>query len=184
MFTIRRTTSDGLTLRITATAPSGSTGAADYGSVTTDNNTMTMQVGAFAHQTATLSISDLRSSVLGASATGVSASQGTINVASIDVTKGSGQGAQDAIKILDAAITQVSTTRASLGAFQTDVLQATVTNAMTAQQNITQSLSTIRDANVAQETLNFSKAQILQQTGIAMLAQANQAPSQLLTLFR
>jgi len=74
--------------------------------------------------------------------------------------------------------------RGKLGSFQKDVLESTVNNLGVAKTNLSSSESLIRDADMAQEMLTFSKAQILQQTGMAMLAQANSAPQQIMSLFR
>ena len=146
----------------------------DHGNVVVTGNSLTMQIGAFANQTATLTINNMGSNKLGV--------VGSASVSTIDVT--SQAGATEALNVLDQAIADVSTVRASLGSFQKDTLETTVRNSLVAQQNIRTTESTIRDADIAEETLAFSKAQILQQTGIAMLAQANQAPQQLLALFR
>jgi len=146
----------------------------DHGNVVVTGNSLTMQIGAFANQTATLTINNMGSNKLGV--------VGSASVSTINVT--SQAGATEALNVLDQAIADVSTVRASLGSFQKDTLETTVRNSLVAQQNIRTTESTIRDADIAEETLAFSKAQILQQTGIAMLAQANQAPQQLLALFR
>ena len=82
---------------------------------------------------------------------------------------------------LDTAITSVSTVRANLGAEQ-NRLQDAITNLGTYQQNLSASNSQIRDVDVAQEMTNFTKLQILQQSGVAMLAQANQLSNTVLKL--
>ena len=148
------------------------------------NAAMTFQIGAFANQTVQLAIPSISSANLGTSATGVSSTTPSVNVGAIDVTKGNGKGAQDALLIVDAASAQVSQIRATLGSFQTDTLESSVQNMMVAQQNMQSSEAQIRDANMAQETLAYSRAQVLQQTGLAMLTQANQAPQQVLKLFQ
>jgi flagellin len=171
---------DGVTLSITA----GATGS--QGTVTVAQNSMVMQIGAFANQTAVLSLSDTSAANLGTTATGTTtlggAGQSAVNVANLNVNTEA--GAQDAILVLDAAIQQVSTERANLGAFQSDILQSSVSNLQSEQQNISSAESGIQDANLAQESVSFSKANILQQTGMAMLSQANQAPQLLLKLFQ
>lgn len=139
----------------------------------------TFQIGAYASQTASLTVGNMASSAIGIT----SASTTVSSVAAIDVTSSSKTTA-DMLVTLDKAISDVTAQRASLGSFQVDTLQSTINSSQVAMQNMTQTESTIVDANMAQESLSFSKAQILQQTGLAMLAQANQAPQQLLTLFR
>ena len=88
-----------------------------------------------------------------------------------------------AISILDTAISKVSTQRAKIGAFQNS-LEHTVTNLTTTGTNLTAAESRIRDADMSQEMLNFTKLQILSQSGTAMLAQANQLPQTVLSLIR
>ena len=88
-----------------------------------------------------------------------------------------------AISILDTAIGKVSTQRAKIGAFQNS-LEHTVTNLTTTGTNLTAAESRIRDADMSQEMLNFTKLQILSQSGTAMLAQANQLPQTVLSLIR
>jgi len=162
---------DGLSVSVTGTA------AGDRGQITVSNNNLTFQVGAFAGQTVSTQIGSVKSSALG-TGTGT----GTASVANIDVTTAT--GAQDAIAVLDEAISEISTMRGKLGSFQKDVLESTVNNLGVAKTNLSSSESLIRDADMAQEMLTFSKAQILQQTGMAMLAQANSAPQQIMSLFR
>jgi flagellin len=84
---------------------------------------------------------------------------------------------------LDTAIQAVSTQRGVLGAVQ-NRLEHVISNLGVAQQNITASESRIRDVDMAAEMVNFTKTGILQQAGQAILAQANQAPSGILSLLR
>lgn len=89
--------------------------------------------------------------------------------------------AQDAIDSIDAAINTVSTTRATLGAYQ-NRFQHTVNNLNVAVENLTASNARIQDTDMASEMVKFTQAQILAQAGTAMLAQANQQPSSILKL--
>jgi flagellin len=61
---------------------------------------------------------------------------------------------------------------------------STITNLQTTSENLSAARSRITDADFAQETANLSRAQVLQQAGTAMIAQANQLPQQVLTLLR
>ena len=84
---------------------------------------------------------------------------------------------------IDAAITSVSSTRATFGAVQNRLEHAlSVTAAY--QENMVSAESRIRDVDMAEEMVNLTKNQILQQAGTAMLAQANQLPQAVLTLLR
>ncbi|MHC9541089.1 MAG: flagellin [Vulcanimicrobiota bacterium] len=162
---------DGLSISVTGTT------TGDRGQITISNNNLTFQVGAFAGQTVSTQIGSVKANALG-----TGSGTGTGSVAAIDVTTAT--GAQDAIMVLDEAISDLSSMRGKLGSFQKDVLESTVNNLGVAKTNLSSSESLIRDADMAQEMLTFSKAQILQQTGMAMLAQANSAPQQIMSLFK
>lgn len=88
-----------------------------------------------------------------------------------------------AVDSLDAAISQVSKTRSTLGAYQNRFEHA-INNLNVAVENLSASESRIRDTDMAQEMVQFTKSQILSQAGTAMLAQANQAPQSVLQLLR
>jgi flagellin len=92
-------------------------------------------------------------------------------------------GANNAVSVIDAALTQVSSIRSQLGAVQNRI-QTTVSNLTTGAENITAARSRIQDADFAQETANLTRSQILQQAGVAMLAQANQLPQMVLSLLK
>ncbi|WP_193583176.1 flagellin N-terminal helical domain-containing protein [Laribacter hongkongensis] len=93
------------------------------------------------------------------------------------------QGATDALKTLDAALKQIGTARANLGAIQ-NRFSSTITSLQTTSENLSASRSRIMDADFASETANLSRNQVLQQAGTAMLAQANQTPQIALQLLR
>lgn len=100
----------------------------------------------------------------------------TVDISTVD-------GSNAAISILDAAIAQVDTQRASLGASQ-NRFSATIENLNTSAQNLTAARSRILDADFASETANLSRGQVLQQAGVAILSQANSLPQQVLSLLR
>lgn len=91
--------------------------------------------------------------------------------------------AQQAIGEVDAALTKVVTARATVGA-QISRLEYTIQNLATSRENLTTSESRIRDLDIAEESTNFAKYQILVQSGIAMLAQANTIPQMALQLIQ
>ncbi|WP_284214389.1 flagellin [Comamonas jiangduensis] len=93
------------------------------------------------------------------------------------------QGADDAILAMDAALKAVNSARADLGAIQ-NRFESVVSNLATTSENLTASRSRILDADFAVETANLSSAQVLQQAGTAMVAQANQLPQNVLSLLR
>jgi flagellin len=102
-------------------------------------------------------------------------------VSTLDVT--SFTNASDAITIVDSALAVVNGQRAKFGALQSR-FETTVTNLQTASENLSASRSRIRDADYAAETAALTRAQILQQAGAAMLAQANALPNNVLTLLK
>ncbi len=92
-------------------------------------------------------------------------------------------GANAALTAIDAALQTVNSSRAMLGAVQ-NRFSATIENLQTGSENTTASRSRIQDADFAAETANLSRAQVLQQAGTAMVAQANQLPQQVLQLLK
>jgi len=88
-----------------------------------------------------------------------------------------------AISALDTAIKGISTARATLGAYQ-NRFEHTINNLNVTVENLSASESRIRDTDMAQEMVSFTRSQILTQAGTSMLAQANQAPQNVLSLLR
>ncbi|SFM42936.1 flagellin [Thermodesulforhabdus norvegica] len=115
----------------------------------------------------------------GADATSLGVSSAGSNAIAIsDVT-----AAQSAMDAIDQAIESINQYMAKVGAYQ-NRLQYTIENLEVTVENFSASESTIRDVDMAWEVMNFTKQQILQQSGIAMLAQANMAPQQVLQLLQ
>jgi len=92
-------------------------------------------------------------------------------------------GAQNVIAAIDTAIDNINSQRAEFGAIQ-NRFENVVSNLMVATENQSAARSRIMDADYAAETANLSRAQILQQAGNAMVAQANQLPQQVLSLLQ
>ncbi|KAA0226425.1 flagellin [Fimbriimonadia bacterium ATM] len=134
------------------------------------------QIGANAGQTVSLSLNNMMTSQLGV---GVIAGQ---TLATIDVTSAS--GVQDALQIIDAAISQVARTRGDIGNFQRNILESNIRSLGVTRENLIATESSIRDVDMANEITNFTKLQILQQSGLAVLAQANASPQAVLSLLR
>jgi len=103
------------------------------------------------------------------------------SVSVIDVS--TTEGANDALAVVDAALTTINNSRASLGAIQ-NRFAATINNLQTTSENLSAARSRIQDTDFAMETANLTRGQILQQAGTAMLAQANQLPNGVLALLR
>ena len=148
--------------------------------VTVTQGSLQFQVGSEVGQTAAVNVTGTAANKLGVGATGLETSAQT--VADIDVTTTA--GARDAVRLIDQAIKQVSTVRGDLGAVQKNVFESAINSLSIAVENIMASESSIRDTDIAAEISEFTKAQILMNSSIAMLAQANQAPQALLQLLR
>lgn len=103
------------------------------------------------------------------------------DVGSVNVTTQT--GANDALSVLDKALSFIDDLRADLGAVQ-NRFGSTINNLQTTSENISEARSRIQDADFAKETGSLSRGQILQQAGIAMLAQANQSQQGVLQLLR
>ena len=103
------------------------------------------------------------------------------SVADIDISTAA--GAQEAIGIIDTALEQINSTRGDLGAVS-NRLDFTVNNLSNVSENVAAARSRIEDADFAKESAALSRAQVLQQAGTAMLAQANAAPQQVLSLLQ
>jgi flagellin len=91
--------------------------------------------------------------------------------------------ANNAILAIDAGLTSVSSLRSTFGAIQ-NRFESTIANLSATTENLTASRSRIQDADFAQETAELTRAQILQQAGVAMLAQANVQPQNVLALLQ
>jgi len=92
-------------------------------------------------------------------------------------------GASLAIQQMDSALSQVNSARATIGAVQ-NRFESVVANLATTSENLSSARSRIQDTDYASETANLTRSQILQQAGTAMLAQANSAPNNVLSLLR
>lgn len=91
--------------------------------------------------------------------------------------------ATDALRTVDSALTLINGERAKFGALQAR-FESTISNLTATSENLSASRSRIRDADFAQETADLTRAQILQQAGVSMLAQANALPQNVLALLR
>ena len=101
--------------------------------------------------------------------------------ADLDITTAT--GADNALNAMDAALLSINSSRADLGAVQ-NRFSSTIANLTTSSENMSAARSRIRDVDYAQETAELTRAQILQQAGTAMLAQANQVPQNVLSLLQ
>ena len=103
------------------------------------------------------------------------------SIESLDISGVTSDGAQAAIKAIDAALAQIDNSRADLGAVQ-NRFSHTISNLANVHQNVSDSRSRIQDTDFASETAQMTKSQILQQAGTSILAQSNQLPQAALSL--
>ncbi len=158
-------------------------------------SSLVFQVGANRNERITLAIMTMTARGLGISGMSVRGTQtATVSMVSSIVTNATGngaftegvvsrRGAESAIALLSAAITKVNGMRAELGAFQ-NRLERTYNFVQISKENQAASESRIRDLDFADEIVNFTKNQILQQSGTSALAQANVSPQSVLQLLR
>jgi len=125
------------------------------------------------------SMSDAGTALTGTAA-GTAAST-LADVGHIDIT--SQAGANNAIQVVDSALQFINGSRAKLGAIQNRV-ESTISNLSATSENLSAARSRIQDADFAAETAELTRSQVLQQAGMAMLAQANAQPNNVLSLLR
>lgn len=158
----------------TADVVAGSTTTTLTGGAATDSTiaTGTIELSSTAGQ---ITVDNSAADVFGATTSSFN------SVATLDVSTAA--NAQTAIETLDAALNAINISRGDLGAVQ-NRFSSTIANLQTTSQNLTASRSRIQDADFAAESANMTRNQILQQAGMAILAQANSLPNNVLSLLR
>jgi flagellin len=166
-------TTDGLVIKFTGSqVPDGNIA----GSVNVKGG-LKFQVGANKGQLVGVNLRDMSTTQL---ARNVANDSGFQSLADVDVR--TGDGAQDALDVIDKAIQEVSSTRGELGAFQKNTLETNLSSLRIATENMTAAESSIRDADMALELAAFTRNQIMTQSATAQLAQANALPQNVLRL--
>jgi flagellin len=155
----------------TSTMTAGTVATLNSFTFTNTSSALNLQIGANSGQTLTVGLEDMSATALGV---------GNLDVTSSTAINATGTGT---LAKIDEAIATVSAQRATLGAFQ-NRLEHTISNLGVSQSNLTASESRIRDVDMASEMVNFTKTGILQQAGQAILAQANQSGSGVMSLLR
>ena len=171
---------EGLTLRYTgeqapATNEEGEREKA--GRVSVYQNSLIFQIGGNVGMTSSVSLKNMNTVSLGRN---IDNQSGFKSLTDVDVR--TFQGSQDAIILVDKALEEVARTRGDLGAFQKNNLQSNLNYLRNAHENLVNSESVLRDADMAREMADFTRNQIMMQSGTAMLAQANQTPQAVLSL--
>ena len=143
---------------------------------TSSDNSLTFQIGSKANQSIKVGLTDMRAVALGLQGTNADG-----NLTNIDVT--TQDNANAAIAVMDSAIQKALDQQTTIGAVESR-LEYTSSNLTTASENVTSAESTIRDANMATEMTEYTKNNVLLQASQAMLAQANQSTSKVLSLLQ
>jgi flagellin len=125
------------------------------------------QIGANGGQTARLNLGNYGSAALGLNG--------------LDIT---GSDMTSALQLLDDAIDTVTTARGNIGSFMRNTIESNIRSLSVSKENLAATESSIREVDVAEEMTNYTRLQILQQSGVAMLAQANSMPQSVLSLLR
>ncbi|QYK53470.1 MAG: hypothetical protein KF824_00940 [Fimbriimonadaceae bacterium] len=167
-------TSPGGNRMVITAAGNATAGSNTIGSVTV--GAVRFQIGANANQFASFSLPSVFAADLGLN---VISGQ---SIDTVDITNE--QGATQAIQIIDAAVQQLGVIRGSLGSFQQNFLDSNVRSLGVTEENLTASESYIRDADMAREMTEYTKINILRESGLAVLAQASQSPQSVLQLLR
>jgi flagellin len=149
----------------------------------TRQSTTFIQTGALANQTTLLDIPDMRAGALGHSAGlaagGFASLQDLVTQSAL--TNGD---TTEALRVIDAAITEVTSVRGEAGAIQANALEATLSSLRTSFENLTSAESSLRDTDFAAESAAYARHNIIYQAATAMLAQANQVPQTILQMLR
>ncbi len=140
------------------------------------------QVGANAGQTAGLTIADLDANELGRNVTNAGPLTSLHDLLSTERGALTNGLADEALRVIDATIDEVTNLRGDLGAFQANTLETGLSSLRTSSENLTAAESTIRDVDFAAESALFTRNNIMIQASTAMLAQANQLPENVLQL--
>ncbi|HCW19350.1 MAG TPA: flagellin FliC, partial [Achromobacter sp.] len=169
------------------------TGATELGSTPPDSGTLVkdskgnlfLEVASTAGATkkGATTVGDKTYVAVKASDLSVDATSGDITIASKDASKTTFAATTDPLANIDKALSQVDNLRSDLGAIQ-NRFESTVANLNNTINNLSAARSRIEDADYATEVSNMTKAQILQQAGTSVLAQANQVPQTVLSLLR
>ncbi len=165
----------GMAVTLTST---GNNVATYTNAISSTQGSLTFQVGSSASDTVSASIQDVRAAALGTTAGGATGLNAILTGATYNLTS----NPTTALSIIDEAINDVSTARAQLGAIQKYTLETKVNSLNVALENVTASESRVRDVDMASEMASFTKFQVLIQSATAMLAQANQSPTSILSL--
>lgn len=173
---------DGLKVLYTGdveTAKDAGEGAPSAGRVSVYQNSLVFQLGPNAGQSAAVSLINTNTRTL---SRGVVNDAGFKSLHDLDIRTTTGSGS--ALRLVERAMDEVNKTRASMGAFQKNALEANLRQLRVNFTELTNAESVIRDADMAEEVTEFTRNNIMEQSSVAMLAQANQLPNHVLSLLK
>lgn len=170
--TLANTTYGSITLSAAGNAP-GSYDSAVY----VEKGSLSFQIGINAGETASMEIRNCQTSQLGKGVDSTYSSLATIDISTVD-------GASKSLAVIDKAISEVSSLRGDLGAFQSNQLEAQSRSLAVARENLAASESAIRDTDFGKEMSEFTTSQIMVQSAMTFLSQANGLPNNVLSLIR
>ena len=149
------------------------------GRVSVDQNSLIFQIGPNAGQKVSVALGGVNTRSLGINVPNESRYR---SLSDIDLT--TAIGAESAIALVDKAIDDVNVVRATLGAVQKNSLEANIRSLGVTHEELVNSESVMRDADMAEEVSNLTRNQIIMQSGMAMLSQANQTSRNVLSLLQ
>jgi flagellin len=168
---------EGLIVRYTGEVPEDP--MIPVGAINVTQNSPIFQIGANVGQKVSVSLTNVSTRALG---NNIPNESGFVSLSAVDVRNP--QGAEDTMRIVDKAIDDVNRVRAQLGAVQKNSLESNIRSLRVSQEELTAAESVLRDADMAQEISELTRNQIMMQSGIAMLGQANQMPRNVLSLLQ
>ena len=171
------TVADGLTVAYTGPVPEDS--LTPVGRVSVSQNSLIFQIGPNAGQKVAVALDKVSAESLGRNVINKS---GFRSLDDVDVT--TAQGAEDTMRLTEVAIDGVNVVRARLGAVQKNALESQLRSLAVSREELVNSESTIRDADMAEELSEFVRNQVILSSAMAMLGQAHQSPRTILPLLQ
>jgi flagellin len=171
------TDADGLQVLYTGGTPEDTT--QPVGSVKVNQGSLVFQIGPDAGQKAKVALNSVNTRTVALNVPNASAFK---NLSEVDVR--TPQGAEDTMRLVDKAIDDITVVRGELGAIQKNAMEANIRSLNVSREELINAESVIRDADMAQEVSEFTRNQVMMQSGVAMLGQANQVSKNVLSLIQ
>ncbi|HKI99385.1 MAG TPA: flagellin [bacterium] len=171
------TAADGLQVLYTGQTPQDAT--KPVGSVKVNQGSLVFQIGPNAGQKVKVALNSVNTRTV---ALNVPNASNFKNLSEVDVR--TPQGAEDTMRLVDKAIDDITVVRGSLGAIQKNAMEANIRSLNVSREELTSAESVIRDADMAEEVSQFTRNQVIMQSGMAMLGHANQISKNVLGLIQ